>query len=149
MQKGQTYFKLSLWLICAACWADSFYLLMALEPYGSKPHWANTRNSNCENNSAPLPWWGLSYWTAQPEGWHSQCSRSGLRHSILLSEKFPEPVWVGRWICLKYLAQRTGWALSHPAKMVLWRQCCVILKSFQVHFHCVKAVTQGKAKNME
>jgi len=58
------------------------------------------------------------------------------------------------WACLSwqmnmpgtYSAQRTCWALSDPAKLALWRQCCTILKSFQVHFDPMKAVTQMALK---
>lgn len=62
--------------------------LGVLEPYGSPLSQHTRRKSNCENNIAPPSWWGSWYWTAQSEGWQSQCSRSGLGHSILLSEKF-------------------------------------------------------------
>lgn len=46
----------------------------------------------------------------------------------------------------RYSEQRTFGTLSDPAKLALWRQYYVILKSFQVHLDPMKAVAQTALK---
>lgn len=147
MEKGHSYSKLSLWVTYVACWRSS--LGRFIVPAGIPGPYSSQPTQPAHEKKQQL--------------WEEHCS-SALVGTVILNSTIrgmtisAQQIWTRTkhsafrklpWACVswwvnmpnRYWTHRTCWALSDPAKLALWRQYCVILKSFQVHFHPMKAVT--------